>query len=56
MARTCLALLTHIRRPWRAAQLPKNPSGRIEKWSLTSLQQPLVKTGDTLAENAALIR
>jgi len=34
--------------PWRRLALPK----RIENWSLTSLQQRLVKTGDWLVKHA----
>jgi len=34
--------------PWRRLVLPK----KIENWSLTSLQQRLVKTGGRLVEHA----
>ena len=47
--RLALSLLScNLGNPWRRLVLPQ----RIEKWSLTSLQQRLVKTGGRLVKHA----
>jgi len=50
--RLALSLLAYkLGNLWRRLELPK----RIENWSLTSLQQRLVKTGERLVKPCALI-
>jgi Transposase DDE domain group 1 len=51
-ARLALSLLAYnLGNVWRWLPLPQ----RIEKWSLTSLQQPLVKTGGRLMKTCTLL-